>query len=151
MDENVIVVSHTETEFDADCAIAVLLDGGINAAKQYRNAPGGSTLFAMPGGMGFGATEGYDILVNRDLYAKAREILIGAGFAEPTDEENAENEADSEKPIDDENTVDEDEKARREYAAATKGSGLMMILFLAAAALFIIGVDKLIELIKSLF
>ncbi len=160
MSENVIIVSHAETEFDADCAIAALADGGINAAKQYRNAPGGSTLFAMPGGMGFGATEGYDILVNRDLYAKAREILIGAGFAEPTDEENTSGESDFENSTDDEaalndavsdETTSDDEITPREYAAATKGSGLMMILFLVAAALFIIGVDKLIELIKSLF
>lgn len=148
MDENVIIVSHVATEVDADCAIAALADGGINAAKQYKNAPGGSTLFALPGGMGFGAAEGYDILVAKSAEKKAREILIGAGFAEPTEEETSE-EAEE---VTEESTPETEEQAEDAQAKeATKGSGLMMLLFLVAAALFIIGVDKLIELIKSLF
>ncbi len=147
MDENIVVVSHTATEIDADCAIAALADAGINAVKQYRNAPGGSTLFALPGAMGFGAAEGYDIIVSSEAERKAREVLIGAGFAAPADEEASEK-------IDapDEAEVSEDtETVSEQEPPSAKGSALLMILFLAAAALFIIGIDKVIELIKSLF
>lgn len=150
MDNNVIVVSHVATEVDADCAVAVLADSGINAAKQYRNAPGGSTLFALPGAMGFGASEGYDILVAAEAEGKAREILIGAGYAEPAEEEQNEDAqvSDAEEPAAEE-ALSEEKPAEQE--APARGSALLMILFLVAAALFVIGVDRLIEIIKSLF
>ncbi len=147
MDENIIVVSHVASEVDADCAIAALSDAGINAAKQYKNAPGGSTLLAFPGAMGFGASEGYDILVAKEAEKEAREVLIGTGFAAPTEAEIYEAPA--------EDTEKESSDAPATAAEAPEGSGkasaLLMILFLAAAALFVIGVDKVIELIKSFF
>ncbi len=152
MDENVIVVSHTATELDADCAVAALSDAGINAAKQYKNAPGGSTLLAFPNAMGFGASEGYDILVAKEVSEKAREVLIGTGFTEPAEDELSEdavseNEAESES----ENVVSSGNTDVQVEGNSGKASALLMILFLAAAALFVIGVDKVIELIKSFF
>ncbi len=153
MDENVVAVSHVLTEVDADCAIAALSDAGINAAKQYINAPGGSTLLAFPSAMGFGASEGYDILVVREALKEAREVLIGAGFAEPEEELS---EKSSEDTVS-ENTETSENKEVTENTAAQasenprKASVLLMILFLAAAALFVIGVDKVIDLIKSFF
>lgn len=151
MEDNVIVVAHVATEVDADCAVAALADGGINAVKQYKNAPGGSTLFAFPGAMGFGASEGYDIIVAKSAEKESREILIGAGFAEPTEEESAEVHEVTDNA--EESTADDSESTEKaqEEAAVTKGSGLLMLLLLVAMALFVIGVDKLIELIKSLF
>lgn len=152
MDENVIVVSHVASEVDAECAIAALSDAGINAAKQYKNAPGGSTLLAFPGAMGFGASEGYDILVAKEAENEAREVLIGTGFAEPAEAEISEEI--SEEPSEETENVST-EAPTPAPAQAVEGSGkasaLLMILFLAAAALFVIGVDKVIELIKSFF
>ncbi len=152
MDENVIVVSHVSTEMDADCAVAALSDAGINAAKQYINAPGGSTLFALPGAMGFGASEGYDILVSKEAEEAAREVLIGVGFAEPSEKELTEDESHLSEEITSEEITDSEKTEAAAVSESTgKASALLMILFLAAAALFVIGVDKVIELIKSFF
>ncbi len=152
MDKNIVAVCHTATESEADFAIAALSDGGINASKQYKNAPGGSTLFAFPNAMGFGASEGYDILVVKEAENAARDILIGAGFVQPDEEEEAaeiqESETTEEPAAE---TSQSEEKTAQPEENSSKGSTLLMILFLVAAGLFVIGVDKLIELIKSFF
>ena len=138
MDENIIAIAHVETEMEADLAIAALADGGINAVKEGKNTLGGSTLLAMPTAMGFGASEGYDIVINASYRKKAAEILAGIGVMEAAEDETEEAA---------EETVQETPPQPEE---PQKASPLMVILFLAALGLFVIGVDKLIELIKSL-
>lgn len=138
MDENIIAIAHVETEVDADCAVAALADGGINAVKEAKNTNNGSTLLAMPTAMGFGASEGYDIVINSAYRKKASEILAGIGMLEITEEEAEERE-------------EEQAEEAPQPQEPQKASPLMIILFLAAMGLFVIGVDKLIELIKSLF
>lgn len=142
MSENVVIAAHVETEMDADCAIAALADAGISAAKQ-ESAHSGSPLLAMPGAMGFGSAQGYDILVNSAAEKEAKELLIGIGTLEASEADD-----EAEEPAEPAETADNTQETAPEPQG--KVNPLLVILFLIALALFVIGIDKVIELIKSL-
>lgn len=145
-----IIIAHVSEEIEAVSTVAALNDGGIDAGHRASVASGTASLFKMPGMMGGGALDGYDILIDEADYDQAAEILCGIGMvdlSQISEEEEAESSEISGEDTSD-TAEDEAEEVPQERRFSSFWATLLILILIAVA---VIGTDYIVELIKQLF
>ncbi len=145
------VVARVQHEYEAQSAVEALSGANIASAYRLERSTG---LFAMPGAMGI-PDKCYEILVAEKDEARANEVLVGIGTAEPSvdtpDESQSDAPADTDAAsFDADSNTDETAAADEQPEESTVSRIGLLLLVLVLVALVTWGVDAIIDFVKQL-